>query len=482
MPVLTRTTAEPELRGPLAGPGPRTTAAAAPAGPPVDLAVPCWTRVAGQVLVALGGLMVAFAAFQLWGTALIERQAQRALSAELSSDGPSPAATRPPLGSEPLPTAPDAGSGARATDARPPVGPPGPAAVTVGGMGSADNADPSTVGPDSGPVRLPVTPLGWLDIGDPVGRIDIPAIGLSKAFVEGVDRDVLRRGPGHYPGTALPGHPGNTAIAGHRTTHGAPFYHLDELVPGDEIVLTTTEGQFRYVVDAHTDDDGATVGHLIVTPDEVGVLADVGDNRLTLTACHPRYSARQRIVVTAHLVGPALTFPAPADGQPTSPPASPGAAPGPGVAAPTTAAPAADAAPTTADAARIDAASEPAAAPAPIAATADELAGRQAMVAVPAAMGAAGADPPLDRPAPSGATVGNPAVGDPAAFGPGLGWQDDHLAPAILWATVCAVVAHAAWIAGRLWRRRWAYGTGAVAFVPCLFVCFVHLDRVLPAF
>jgi len=444
MPVLTRTTAESELRGLLAGPGPRATAAAAPAAPPIDVAAPCWTRVAGQVLVALGGLMVAFAAFQLWGTALIEWQAQRSLAAELAT----PADTRSRLGSELLEAPFPAGSAPRADDARPPVGPPTPspatATATAGDMGWADTADPSTIGPDSVAVRLPVTPLGWLDIGDPVGRIEIPAIGLSKAFVEGVDRDVLRRGPGRYPGTALPGHPGNTAIAGHRTTHGAPFYRLDELVPGDEIVLTTAEGEFRYVVDAHTNDDGATVGHLIVTPDEVGVLADVGDNRLTLTACHPRYSARERIVVTAQLVGPALTFPAPADAHPASPPASPVAA--------------------------------PAAAPAPIAATAEELAGRQAMVAVPAAMGAAGAVAPLPPPAA-------PApAGEPASLGPGLGWQDDHLAPTILWATVCAVVAHAAWIGGRLWRRRWAYGTGAVAFVPCLFVCFVHLDRVLPAF
>ncbi|MEZ5409772.1 MAG: class E sortase [Acidimicrobiales bacterium] len=452
MPVLTRTTAEPEL----AGPGPLATAPAAPAGPPVDLAVPCWTRVAGQTLVALGGLMVALAAFQLWGTALIEWRAQRALSAELAS-----ATARSPLGSELFDTPLAAGS--RAADARPPVGRSTLSPEADGAMGSAANSDPSTVGPDDADaVRHPVTPLGWLDNGDPVGRIDIPAIGLSKAFVEGVDRDVLRRGPGHDPGTALPGHPGNTAIAGHRTTHGAPFYHLDELVPGDEIVLTTAEGEFRYVVDAHTDADGASVGHVIVTPDEVGVLADAGDNRLTLTACHPRYSARQRIVVTAHLVGPALTFADPADAQPSSPPAGPGAATGPGEA------PSAGAVPT-----------PPATPPPPVAATAEELARRQAMVAVPAAMGAAGAHAPF-RPAAAPATLVDPTAR--AGLDPGLGWQDDQLAPTILWATVCAVLAHAAWVGGRLWRRRWAYGTGAAAFVPCLFLCFVHLDRVLPAF
>ncbi len=461
MAALTRTTAEPGPRPALAGPGPRSTVPAASPAPPVELAVPCWTRVAGQILVALGGLMVAFAAFQLWGTALIEWRAQRALSAELA-----PVTARPPLGSGLLDTPLPAASSSISTpststdDARPPVGPSSPGDGTTPSAGAAANADPSTIGPDTAAVRLPITPLGWLDDGDPVGRIDIPAIGLSKAFVEGVDRDVLRQGPGHYPGTALPGHPGNTAIAGHRTTHGAPFYHLDELAPGDEIVLTTAEGEFHYLVDGHPDDDGATVGHLIVTPDDVGVLTDAGDNRLTLTACHPRYSARQRIVVTAHLVGPALTFPAPA-----STPASPGVTPGSGAAPGTATGPAGG--PAAAPAA------DPGAEPVPVAATAEELAGRQAMVAVPAAMGATGSVTPLPRTA-------TPV--DPADLGPGLGWQDDQLAPTILWATVCAVLAHAAWIGGRLWRRRWAYGTGAATIVPCLFACFVHLDRVLPAF
>ncbi len=234
-------------------------------------------------------------------------------------------------------------------------------------------------------------------------------------------------------------------------------------------MLTTAEGEFHYLVDGHPDADGGTVGHLIVTPDDIGVLADAGDNRLTLTACHPRYSARQRIVVTAHLVGPALTFPAP-----TATPAGPGAGPDAGAGTSTGAGtPAATVTPATGPVGGPDGAPATEPEPVPVAATAEELAGRQAMVAVPAAMGGAGAVTPLHRTA---------APVDPADFGPGLGWQDDQLAPTILWATVCAVLAHAAWIGGRLWRRRWAYGTGAAAIVPCLFACFVHLDRVLPAF
>ena len=122
-----------------------------------------------------------------------------------------------------------------------------------------------------------------------MARIRIPDIGVDKIVVEGVQVSDLKRGPGHYPDTPLPGQPGNAAIAGHRTTYGAPFNRLDELEPGDEILVTTAQGAFRYEVQRQ----------LIVSPDQVEVLDDFGDDRLTLTACHPKYSARQRIVVVA---------------------------------------------------------------------------------------------------------------------------------------------------------------------------------------
>ena len=108
----------------------------------------------------------------------------------------------------------------------------------------------------------------------------------------------LKKGPGHYPETPLPGQEGNAAIAGHRTTYGAPFNRVDELEPGDEIIVETVQGKFRYVV---KDEDGDGDGHMIVSPSQVEVLEDKGDNRLTLTACHPKLSARQRIVVVAEL-------------------------------------------------------------------------------------------------------------------------------------------------------------------------------------
>ena len=84
--------------------------------------------------------------------------------------------------------------------------------------------------------------------GNGLARLEIPKIGVDKIVVEGVGVEDLRKGPGHYPGTALPGVVGNVAIAGHRTTYGAPFGDIDKLKPGDEIILTTVTGRYVYNV------------------------------------------------------------------------------------------------------------------------------------------------------------------------------------------------------------------------------------------
>lgn len=137
--------------------------------------------------------------------------------------------------------------------------------------------------------------------GDVVGRLRIPAIGVDQIIVEGVGEGSLRRGPGHYPTTALPGLGHNAAIAGHRTTYGAPFNRIHELQPGDQINVEMVFGSFTYEVVGQGDDQ--SLGHFIVKPNDVWVLGDAGDNRLTLTSCHPMHSARERIVVVAELVG-----------------------------------------------------------------------------------------------------------------------------------------------------------------------------------
>ena len=134
-------------------------------------------------------------------------------------------------------------------------------------------------------------------------------------MVQGVDLKWLQEGPGHFPQTPLPGQPGNAAVAGHRTTYQAPFNRIDELVPGDIITAQTLQGTFTYKVDAQIDPkNGSTSGHVIVSPNDLSILDQAGVNRLTLMACHPKFSAAQRIVVTATLTShpvPATPIPTP---------------------------------------------------------------------------------------------------------------------------------------------------------------------------
>jgi sortase A len=127
--------------------------------------------------------------------------------------------------------------------------------------------------------------------GDPIGRIAIPAIGADFVVVQGTDTSSLRKGPGHYPATTFPGLSGTVAIAGHRTTYLAPFRHVDDLERGDRIVLTMPYGRFTYRVQRDQ----------VVDPDALWVTRDAGYQRLVLSACHPLYSAAQRIVVFARL-------------------------------------------------------------------------------------------------------------------------------------------------------------------------------------
>jgi sortase A len=130
------------------------------------------------------------------------------------------------------------------------------------------------------------------DDGDAVGRLRIDRIGLSSVVIEGTNADDLRRGPGHYPATPLPGQRGTVGIAGHRTTYGAPFRKIDKVRRGDDIVVTMPYGRFTYRVQRTR----------IVKPTDVWVTQRVSYDRLILSACHPLYSAAERIVVFARLV------------------------------------------------------------------------------------------------------------------------------------------------------------------------------------
>jgi sortase A len=127
--------------------------------------------------------------------------------------------------------------------------------------------------------------------GDALGKLLIPAIGVSEYVVEGTDAENLRKGPGHYPDTPLPGQRGTSAIAGHRTTYGAPFRELDKVKKGDRIVVELPYGTFVYRVERTQ----------IVDDSALWVTRKVRHDRIVLTACHPLYSAAQRIVAFARL-------------------------------------------------------------------------------------------------------------------------------------------------------------------------------------
>jgi sortase A len=140
--------------------------------------------------------------------------------------------------------------------------------------------------------RLAGLTRGRARTGHAIGTIRIPAIGARYAIVQGTDTDSLRKGPGHYPHTSFPGEGGTVAIAGHRTTYGAPFNQINKLKKGDEITLEMPYGTFIYAVDRTK----------IVDPTDLGVVKRVpGPEQLVLSACHPLYSAAQRIIVFARL-------------------------------------------------------------------------------------------------------------------------------------------------------------------------------------
>ena len=131
-------------------------------------------------------------------------------------------------------------------------------------------------------------------VGDSLTRIKIPAIGVDVVVVEGTSASALRAGAGHYPETPLPCEQGNSAVAGHRTTYGRPFNQLDRLAPGDEIIFETPIGTCRYEVDREP---------FVIQPADLSVLAPTPDATVTLTTCHPKGSARQRLIVKGRLVG-----------------------------------------------------------------------------------------------------------------------------------------------------------------------------------
>jgi sortase A len=265
----------------------------------------------GRVLITVGLLILLFVGYELWGTNVIAARAQNELKGDLCT------------------TLERSGTVCDSDLAH---------SRTSQGLGR-------TTGNRTRKVDLSNLPA--FQLGDALGRIQIPDAGVDKVFVEGTDREYLNLGPGHYPGTPLPGQRGVAAIAGHRTTHGAPFYNLNEVHVKDDPAITDPNnpeklGSFIWIQDVLGTFVYEVIEERIVQPTETWVAAPVdapidtahpqtrtnwmtelGDGRreklargeaspppiklnpkgayLTLTSCNPRFSARERLVVFARL-------------------------------------------------------------------------------------------------------------------------------------------------------------------------------------
>lgn len=139
-----------------------------------------------------------------------------------------------------------------------------------------------------------------IPVGDGLTTMRIPKLDVEVLVVEGTTPAALRAGAGHYETSPLPGEPGNVAIAGHRTTYGRPLNRMDELTEGDLVELETPFAVHTYR--AVGDSDGHA-NPWVVPPTDVSVVSQEGvDSVLTLTTCHPKGSAKQRLIMRFELV------------------------------------------------------------------------------------------------------------------------------------------------------------------------------------
>ncbi len=236
-----------------------------------------WVGNLGKILIATGLLMFGFVAYQLWGTGIETARAQNQLESEFDAlVAQSPPAEAPGFvsgdGSETAPVTTISDSASQ------PVTAPDPAGVPIGTAVPVEQQNIDTN----------------IENGSALARLEIARIGRNDIVVAGIGTSDLKRGPGHFPDTPLPGQLGNSAIAGHRTTYGAPFFNVDDLQPGDEIIATTLSGRFTYRV----------TEQLVVASNEYWVVATTDPTKATLTliSCDPKYTAQRRIVIFSELV------------------------------------------------------------------------------------------------------------------------------------------------------------------------------------
>ncbi len=256
----------------------------------------------GRSLITSGVLLLLFVVYQLWGTGIATAQSQSDLRNDLTKQG---------LNFDPVPSELVSGDGSAIVTVPVQRGQDGSGSeTTLPAVSTAADSVPGTG--TTVPTAPPTTAFGQelishnkttkrvnINAGDAIGRLVIPRISLDDVIVSGADKESLKKGPGHYAKTPMPGEAGNAAIACHRTTFGAPCFRLDELKVGDPIlILSKVSGRwFRYNVRKQ----------FVVTPEQNEVLLPDGNkNTLTMTTCNPRYSAKQRLVILADLVGEAV--------------------------------------------------------------------------------------------------------------------------------------------------------------------------------
>ncbi len=165
------------------------------------------------------------------------------------------------------------------------------------GIPSPTTTPPPTTTTTTRPAALPIPdalPADPYAATEPVvlGTIEIPKLGITEPIQRGVTLTAINRGPGWWPGTPMPGEWGNVVVAGHRTTYSKPFNRLDELTEGDRVVFTTDAGRFVYQVR----------GVIVVPAEWIDIAAQDWAHTATLFACHPKGSAKERIVAKLRLL------------------------------------------------------------------------------------------------------------------------------------------------------------------------------------
>lgn len=225
-------------------------------------------RKVGWVLIGSALLIFAFLGYQLFVTDLLNDRVQAAAMEELDDELTERRATLP-----------------------------APEEVTVTVPSVPDEPESTTTSTTTPTIEFLPEEAG--DEGSTLGRLTIPAIGVDEVMFEGWSRETLKMGPGHMPGSPVPGQPGNAVVSGHRTTYGRPFFDLDQLEEGDVIAVETAVG--RHVFEVRRT--------LIVEPTDVWVTEHIPGSWITLTTCHPQFSAAERLIIQAELIeGPNLAY------------------------------------------------------------------------------------------------------------------------------------------------------------------------------